>query len=262
MSSIDKEETPAASELDRDSEPGEAAPTPETRRRAPAAKPGLARVVLALLVAAAVHALAFQPSASGTTTLWWWLLGGYGALSLVALHYYWTEGILAQRLAPRAGDLSIGVLLFGVLLLASFVARSALAPSDSVRYAWLYRLYLQLGDPEVVQHSLSLTSVVLLVAIFEELVWRGLVLDILATRLGSRRGWIVSVLLYAAATLPTAYLLRDPVAGLNPLLPIAAIGAGLVWSFVAARLGRLAPVMVSHMAFSYFSVVQFRWPGM
>jgi hypothetical protein len=73
---------------------------------------------------------------------------------------------------------------------------------------------------------------------------------------------MVAALLYAATLLPTAVTLRDPVAGLNPLLPIAALGAGIVWSFEASLLKRLAPVALSHMAFTYFSAVQFHWPGM
>lgn len=241
-------------------------PEPEaiSTRVAPARYSGaqLAQVGLAVGVIGAAHALAFRPALSGSPTLFWWLLGAYGLLSLLALRHFWNEGTLLDRLMPRWGDLSIGILLTALLLLASFVARGALAPAGTVRYAWLYRLYLQLGNPEVVQHSVLLTGAVLLVAIGEELVWRGLVLDILSERLGTRRGWIAATLAYTLATVPTVFTLRDPVAGLNPLLPTAAFGAGLVWSFVAARLGRLTPVMISHMAFTYFSVVQFRWPGM
>jgi hypothetical protein len=68
--------------------------------------------------------------------------------------------------------------------------------------------------------------------------------------------------LYGGATIPTAFGLYHPDAGLNPLLVIAALGCGLVWSFMAARLGRLPPVILSHMTFTYFSAVQFRSPGM
>lgn len=226
-----------------------------------AGPPRLTRVWLVVLLAGAAHALAFRPTLSGSTALWWWLLGLYVLPVLVSLHYLWQEGTLRERLAPRWGDLSIGFLTASVLLVGSWLARGALAPSDTPRYAWLYRLYLQLGDPEVLQTSAALTLALLSVAIAEEIVWRGMVLDLLAARFGTRRGWILSAVLYAVATLPTVFLLRDPTAGLNPLLPTAAMGAGIVWSFVAARLGRLPPVMIAHMAFSYFSVVQFRWPG-
>jgi membrane protease YdiL (CAAX protease family) len=220
------------------------------------------KVAAVVLIAGAAHALAFRPALSGSTALWWWLLGSYGLLAALALHHFWTEGTLVDRLQPRGGDVARGVGLFVLLLFASFVARSTLAPSDTPRYAWLYRLYLKLGDPEIVQHSAALTVALLSVAVLEELVWRGLVLDVLSAELGARRGWIASTLAYTASTIPTLFALRDPIAGLNPLLPTAALGAGLVWSFAAARFGRLPPVMISHMAFSYFSVVQFRWPGL
>lgn len=222
---------------------------------------GLLRVVLVVLLAGVTHALAFRSSIAGSTSVFWWMLGGSLLLAAVALHFYWREGTLFARLTPRWGDFSIGFLLAAILLLGSWLARGALAPSDTPRYAWLYRVYLHLGDPEVLQRSAALTLTLLSLAIIEELVWRGMVIDLLAARFGSRRGWIASALLYSVATLPTVFLLADQNAGPNPLLPIAALGAGLVWSFAAARLGRLPPVMISHMAFSYFSVVQFRWPG-
>lgn len=219
------------------------------------------RVALVVLVVALANTLAFRDTLAGTP---WFLISigaPYLALAALALHFFWREGSLVRRLAPRRGDVTIGVLCAALLLFASWLGRSALAPSGTPRQAWLYRVYLQLGDPDLVQQSLWLTSALLLIAIAEELVWRGLVLELLAERLGLRRGWIVSAVLYALCSLPTIYALRDPNAGLNPLLPTAALGAGLVWAFLAARLGRLAPVAISHMVFTYFTAVQFRWPG-
>jgi membrane protease YdiL (CAAX protease family) len=219
------------------------------------------RVTLSVLVITLANALAFRATLAGSPWFWVTLGGAYLAVAVVALHYFWDEGTLLDRLAPRWGDLSIGALTAMVLLMVSWLGRSALAPAGTPRQAWLYRVYLQLGDPELLQHSLWLTSALLVIAAAEELVWRGLVLDLLTARLGSRKGWIASTLLYALSLLPTVYLLRDEQAGLNPLLPTAALGAGLVWSFLAARLGRLSPVAISHMAFTYFTAVQFRWPG-
>ena len=107
----------------------------------------------------------------------------------------------------------------------------------------------------------ELTAALLLIAAAEEVIWRGMVLDLLSERFGSRRGWILAAFCYALASVPTIYALRDPVAGLNPLLVTAALGCGIIWSFLAARLGRLAPGLFSHLAFTYFTAVQFRWPG-
>jgi hypothetical protein len=99
----------------------------------------------------------------------------------------------------------------------------------------------------------------------EELVWRGFVLEELTERFGTRRGWLVAALLYALAALPTVYLQRDPVAGPNPLLVMAAFGCGIVWTFMAGRFGRLLPGVFAHLVFTYFSAVQFSpvnylWP--
>ncbi len=219
------------------------------------------RVALCVVVASIAHALAFREAWLGS--LWFWLCLGlpYAALSAVALHYFWDQGTLVDRLTPRWGDLSIGAVSALLLLFASLVGRSALAPAGTPRQAWLYRIYLQLGDPEVLQNSVAFTLALAAIATAEELVWRGLVLDALTARFGTRSGWILSTLAYALALVPTAYVLRTADAGPNPLLPIAALGVGLVWNYLAARFGRLSPVIISHVAFSYFTAVQFRWPG-
>jgi membrane protease YdiL (CAAX protease family) len=219
------------------------------------------RIAFVVLLVGAAHAIAFREVLAGSPAFFGWLLGAYLIASVVAIHHFWDEGTLLDKLGPRWGDLSIGALSAMTLLVASWLGRSVLAPSGTPRQAWLYRIYIQLGDPEVIQHSIWLTGALLALSIAEELVFRGLVLDLLSERLGSRVGWIAAALVYTVAISPTVYVLRDPVAGLNPLLVTAALGAGLVWSFLTARFGRLAPVAISHMAFIYFSVVQFRWPG-
>lgn len=218
------------------------------------------RVVAVVVLLSLTYGFAFRESFVGSPAFLWALAVPYLLLTGLAVHHFWEQGTWLDRLKPRGGDISIGAVSALALLFASWLARSALAPAGTPRQAWLFRIYLQLGDPEVLQHSAMLTALLLLVAAAEELVWRGLVLDLVSERFGTRRGWLLTTLLYALTLAPTAYFLRDPSAGLNPLLPIAALGAGLVWGFLAGRLGRLVPVIVSHMAFTYFSAVQFRWP--
>lgn len=220
------------------------------------------RVALCVVVLTLAHGFAFQEAFAGSPWFFAALAVPYALLAALALHYFWDQGTLLDKLVPRWGDLSIGALVAMLLLVASWLGRSALAPSGTPRQAWLYRIYLQLGDPEVLQHSVALSAGLLLIPVAEELVWRGMVLDLVSERVGSRRGWLVTTLLYTLAISPTIFALRDPTAGLNPLLPTAALGAGLVWSFLAGRLGRLPPVAISHMAFTYFSAVQFRWPSL
>lgn len=222
---------------------------------------GLKYTSLSLVVGTAAMGFAFRPELSGTP--WFWAALGipYLLLAALALYKLWDEGTLVDVLAPRWGDFSLGFLTAAVLLLASWGARAVLAPADSPRLAWLYRIYMQVGDPDVLQRSFAYTAAVLLIVISEELVWRSLVLTELTQRFGTRRAWPLAALGYGLTTLPTLYTLRDPAAGWNPLLLTAALGCGIVWSFLASIKGRLVPVIIAHGVFTYFSLVQFRWPS-
>jgi membrane protease YdiL (CAAX protease family) len=181
-------------------------------------------------------------------------------LAALAIQGFVRDGTLSERLMPKWGDLSRGALPGIGLLVASWAARAVLVPTGTARQAWLLHLYLVLGDPELLQHSVFLTSALIVIVLAEELVWRGMVLDELTAAYGNRRAWVLATLLYALAALPTVYSLRDPLAGPNPLLVIAAFGCGLIWTFLAGRTGRLWPSAMSHLVFTYFSAVQFRWP--
>ena len=220
------------------------------------------RVLLTLLLTFAGMAYSFSEAAAGSPKFWLGVTLPYVPLVALALHKLWDEGTLLDLLTPRWGDLSIGAVSMIVLLFASWAARRVLTPAGTARQAWLFHLYLQLGNPEHIQRSTFYTLLILLVCAAEEIVWRGMVLGDLTERFGRRAALPLSALAYGFSTLPTLWLLRDPDAGLNPLLVTAAVGCGLVWSFLAAQLGRLAPVVISHMAFTYFTIVQFRLPGM
>jgi membrane protease YdiL (CAAX protease family) len=217
--------------------------------------------LLSVLVVTAAMAYAFRFELAGTP--WFWVTLGvpYAALAALALYRLWDDGTLVDVLAPRWGDFSLGFLTAALLLLSSWGARAILAPAGSPRLAWLFRIYAQVGDPDVVQKSVVYTTVLLLIVICEELVWRSLVLDELAQRFGSRRAWPLAALCYGLTALPTLYVLQVPTAGPNPLLVTAALGCGIVWSFLASIRGRLVPVIIAHGVFTYFSLVQFRWPG-
>ena len=216
--------------------------------------------LLSLATITCAMAIAFRLDLAGSH--WFWLVLGlpYLALALLALRKLWDEGALLDVLTPRWGDFSIGFATAAVLLAASWGARAVLAPAGSTRVGWLFRIYAQIGDTDAVQRSFVLTSTLLLIVVCEELVWRSLVLDELTQRFGTRRGWPLSALCYGITALPTLYTLRVPEAGLNPLLVTAAFGCGLVWSFLSTIKGRLIPVIIAHGAFTYFSLVQFRWP--
>ncbi|HET7540784.1 MAG TPA: CPBP family intramembrane glutamic endopeptidase [Polyangiaceae bacterium] len=220
------------------------------------------RILLALALTFAGMTYSFSEARAGEPSFWLGVSLPYLLLSTLALHKMWDEGTLLDLLTPRWGDLSIGAVSMMVLLFASWAARKILSPLGSPRQAWLFRIYLQLGNPEHLQRSTAYTLLILLICAAEEIVWRGMVLSELTQRFGRRAALPLSALAYGFAMLPTLWLLRDPVAGINPLLVTAGVGCGLVWSFLAAQLGRLTPVVISHMAFTYFTIVQFRLPGL
>jgi len=220
------------------------------------------RILLTLLLTFSGIAFSFSEARAGSPWFWVGVSVPYVLLVGLALHKMWDEGTLIDLLTPRWGDLSIGAVSMTGLLFASWAARRVLSPLGSPRQAWLFRVYLQLGNPEHLQRSTGYTLLILAICIAEEIVWRGMVLGELTQRFGRRAALPLSALAYGFATLPTLWLLRDPIAGPNPLFITAAIGCGLVWSFLAAQLGRLTPVMISHMAFTYFTIVQFHLPGL
>ena len=215
-------------------------------------------VAVVFVLVAAGYAWAFQPSVAGSPEFLLRFAAPHVVLTVYAIRELAKDGVLAPRLKPRWGDLSMGAAAALLLLVASWGARATLAPAGSERQMWLLLIYIQL-NPELIQRSFAFSGLLLGIALAEEIVWRGLVVHKLSERFGARRGWLFAVLLYSLASLPTAYTLRTP-AGYNPLLVLATLGCGIVWTFLAVRVGRLVPGMFSHMAFTYFSALQFRGP--
>jgi membrane protease YdiL (CAAX protease family) len=216
--------------------------------------------LVVLAVIATSSGIAFRPAWFGKPWFWVTLLGAYGVLAGWALYRMWEEGILRDVFAIRRGDFSLGVISGLVLLGAGWVGQAVLTPTGSPEQAWLAFIYLLLGDPMELRRSIPMTLVLLSIAALEEIVWRAMVLDSLMQKLGSRRAWPLAALLYALALLPTAFTLQPAGLGPNPLLPLAALGCGLVWSFTARLVGRLPPLIISHMVFTYFTATQFRLP--
>lgn len=205
-------------------------------------------------------ATAFRPEWGGTWYFWGTLLLAYGLLAGWAIYRMWDEGIVRDVFRFKGGDFAIGAMSALVLLLGATVAKALITPEGSEERVWLAYVFLIVGDPATLQQSIAMTLALLAIAAMEEVVWRALVLDQLMQRFGDRRAWPLSAVFYAASLLPTSYLLAGP-AGPNPLLPLAALGCGLVWGFMANLMRRLPPVIVSHMVFTYFTAIQFRLPG-
>ncbi len=218
-------------------------------------------MLIALVVAAMVAAsmsVAMRPDAAGTTLVLAAPGALYAVLSVLAVLQMRRDGTLSEKLRPRSGDLTFGALGTVMLYMGAIAACMFIAPKGSVRETWIMRIYLQIGDPEALQHRVVYISLaVAAVAILEEISWRGLVFSALEERLGTRRAWPVTAALYALAHLPSVFLLRDPFAGPNPLIVIAALGCGLVWGLVVARTGRLPVALFSHALFTWCVAIQF-----
>ncbi len=216
---------------------------------------------IVLTIAAAAH-FAFDLSRAGTRSVFLIMAVPTVALAVVGVLRARWDGVLKSWLSVRAGDFTRGVVAAALLFGASYAFMKVVAPPDSVRASWLARLYLQLGDPAVLRKSASMVVLAIIVlAIAEEIVWRGLVISLLEEVIGSRRAWVWAAVLYAIAQVPTVWTLRDPVAGPNPVLMLAALAAGLVWGGMMRRFERLWPGIFSHVLFDWTVVMMFRLWG-
>jgi hypothetical protein len=173
-----------------------------------------------------------------------------------------SDGNLKSWFAVRSGDFSRGFAAAGVLFGGAYAFMKVVAPPASPRSSWLARLYLQIGDPAMLRKEVAwVVAAIIVVAIAEELLWRGLVIGLLEELIGSRRAWVWQAVLYAVAHVPTVWALRDPVAGANPVILLAAFGCGLVWGGMARRFERLLPGVISHVLFDWVVVMMFRLWG-
>ncbi|MBX3259975.1 MAG: CPBP family intramembrane metalloprotease [Labilithrix sp.] len=219
----------------------------------------LAGIVLA--IAAASH-FAFELSRAGTSAFFLVMAVPTVALAALGVLRARHDGILKSWVSVKSGDFSRGFAAAVVLFGAAYAFTKTVAPPESIRASWLARLYLQLGDPTVLRKSVGAVVVAIIVmAIAEELLWRGLVVSLLEEQIGSRRAWVWAAVLYAVAHAPTIWALRDPVAGLNPVIVLAALGCGLVWGGMARAFGRLLPGVFSHVLFDWTVIMMFRLWG-
>lgn len=214
-------------------------------------------VTIVVAIGVASH-FAFQLDRAGQVSAFVCMLIPTVAIAALGLYRAWDEGTLRDWLAVRAGDFTRGFLAAVVLFGMAWAGAKIVAPMGTARESWLARLYLQRGDPGMVRQHVSLiVAGLVVIVIAEEIVWRGFVPALLADTIGSRRAWVWSAVLYAVAHLPTAWALRDPVAGPNPVVPLAALVTGLVWGAMARRFGRLLPGAISHVLFDWVVLTMF-----
>ena len=216
-------------------------------------------VVLAL---GAAGWLAFDLERAGSTAFWVYAIAPTAAVAVVALVRAARDGELGDLVRPEWGDATRAILSAALLLGGTVGFLRVVAPAGSPRESWMARVYLQLGDTGWLRgHAGLVALMVLAAAAAEEIVWRGLVTRLIAERVGSRSAWIWAAVAYAMAQIPTAWVLRDPEAGLNPLLIVGALALGLVWGAMARWTRRLMPSILSHAAFDWCVIMLFRLWG-
>jgi membrane protease YdiL (CAAX protease family) len=205
---------------------------------------------------------AFLPDRSGTLAFWDLAVAPSVALALVAAPWARREELLREWLSPRWGDFSRGLAGAVVMFGAAWAFCHVVTPVGSPREIWLVTLYGQLGDPAVLHaHGGQVAGVILLAAVAEELVWRGMVTQLLADAVGTRTAWLWAAALYALAVAPTAWSLRAGNGPPDPVLVVGALGAALVWGFMARALGRLAPSILAHALFNWAVLMMFPFWG-
>lgn len=169
---------------------------------------------------------AWQPA-----NFWALMTVGVGGLGALAVRI---RGRFPLREGARWSDLLIGAAA-GIFLYAVFAVGRALAdrvlPFAASQVSAVYALRMQ-APAWVIAPVLALV-----IGPGEELFWRGLVQWGLVQRLGVGRGWGAAAILYGLVHLVAA----------NAMLVIAATVAGAFWGALYIRIGRIAPVVVSHI---------------
>jgi membrane protease YdiL (CAAX protease family) len=208
-------------------------------------------VVSVTLVVAATSYFAWAPSNGGSAIFWAWAGGPSVLLGALAVWWAVRENLLRQWLSPHWGDFTRGIVGVAALYAAGWAFARFVAPVGSAREIWLVSLYGQVGDPQALRAQAPLVGIgILVVSACEEIVWRGMVTQLLADRVGSRGAWIAAAGLYALAYVPTMWSLRTGV-GLNPVLVVAALGGGLLWGAMARLFGGLVPSIIAHAFFDW-----------
>ncbi len=222
----------------------------------------LTQLVAIAVVASAGIGYAFDEGRAGTVAAAVGIALTYLVLGAGAVVYGLRHQVLSRWLVPRWGDVTRGFFVAIVLFACAFGFVKLITMHDSPHAAWMARIYLQLGDTKPLRlHQGWVGFAIVVMATLEELVWRGWALSLVESLTSRRAGWVLSGGLYALAHLPTFWALADPTVGKNPLVVIAALGAGWVWAGMARVFGRLGPSIVCHALFDWAVLMMFRLWG-
>jgi membrane protease YdiL (CAAX protease family) len=222
-------------------------------------------LLVAVLIAAALGVagyMASRESIEGTATVAYFILGPMIVAAAGGAFLLHRAELFRPLITFKPGDFTRGFVVAAVLFGLTSAATHWLFPLSEPRASWLLRLYLQLGDPkELRDHVPFVVVAILLASVAEEIIWRGVMPFLLEEYVGTRRAWLYSAVVYAVAQVPTAFALRTKEAGLNPLLPAAALVCGLCWGALTRKFERLWPAIISHALFDWCVVMMFRLYG-
>ena len=206
-------------------------------------------LLLVVIVTGFTSYEALLPQRSETLAFWMLAILPATGLGMLAAAWAAREGLLGEWLAPRWGDATRGVVGGIALIACAWAFVRVVMPVGSHGEIWLVAFYGEVGNPRrLVAHADAFAGAVIVGAIADEIVWRGMVTQVLADRVGSRTAWIWAAALYGLAYAPTAWALR--VGGSpDPVLVFAALGGGLMLGGMARVFGRLLPSIVAHALF-------------
>jgi membrane protease YdiL (CAAX protease family) len=215
----------------------------------------------ALVLLGACSLKAFQAERAGTWSFYYWLVIPVLVLAPVLALWRLERARLVQLLRPARGDVTLGALLGFVLVLTVWLARTRLLALLGPGQTWLLFVYVQLGDARKFE---ALLPILLLAAgaAGHELLFHGYFQDSLSARFGRRMGYLSVVVLTALVYAPSAQLLTPVGAPPNPLFIAIAALVALMNGALVRLTNRLWPGFFARAIFLYFSIAQFRLPGL
>lgn len=196
----------------------------------------------AVALAACVTAFCVAMGLRGVLNIW--IGTGVAALTSVLALWLGARPVLRANLrAPAATSLIIGLAVGVLMSLATwwlYPISVSMFPPIQTEVETLYALLRQAPGP------VRAFPLLFLVVAAEELVWRGVAIDLFSKSLGPWRAMLLSALLYV---LPQ-FALR------SPLLIIVALCCGLLWGALRVRTKSLAAPFVAHLV---WDILVFAW---
>jgi uncharacterized protein len=200
------------------------------------------REAVALILASVAFAAAF----AGRDSLSIWVGAGAAAVASATVAAWAAGGRLRELLRPRGAAIVAGLAAGALLAAATHLAYRLAVVAAPVLGPLVAALY---GELRASPGLLAALPVLALVVVAEELVWRGLAVDVLAAaRLGPLAQVAGSTLLYAA---PLA-------ASGSPVLVLVGTSCGAVWGALRVATGGLAAPLICHLVWAVAVFVA--WP--